>query len=431
MKLRNVALVTLLAGTAFASSALAAEPLKIWMRYGDNEKAVLEAFTKAFTEKTGIQLDVFLANLDFETRLARAAVGGTLPDVILNDATAMGQMNEMGILKEIDRASIEGGDKLLDVSWDSMRAPDGKYYGVPFSAQAFGLFVRKDWREKLGYPVPKTWDDLYELAKAFTTKDPDGNGKDDTYGYVMALSPTRGYASWFLSDLIWQSGGEFLASKNGGFASSLATPEVERAIGYARKMVCDGYAQPGAITSTTGETTPVFNSGQAGIYRSGPYHIAAFDKEPGKDKFEVIPPPAGPAGVAELAEGTSAFITAGTQNEAAAKTFIAFLVSKEGQEIGMGSLSPNAQPIVRLSVNKDVNTGEVYKDPRWETFAQLYATSAHYFPQVPNWQPIRQMTADGFNAILSDCSSDIGAELKTLDETVDQELARQNVLAND
>ncbi|MBP0649648.1 extracellular solute-binding protein, partial [Mycobacterium tuberculosis] len=165
-----------------------------------------------------------------------------------------------------------------------MRASDGKYYGVPFSAQAFAVFVRKDWREKLGLPVPQTWDDLYAMAKAFTEKDPDGNGKKDTYGYVMPLSTTRGYATWFLADLIWQAGGDFMAAKNGGFVSTLATPQVEKAVAFARKMVCDGYAQPAAITSTTGDATPVFNSGQAGIYRSGPYHIAAFDKEPGKDK---------------------------------------------------------------------------------------------------------------------------------------------------
>lgn len=429
MKLAKIIVAAALASSALTATAGAAGTLKVWMRYGTNEAAVLEAFTKAFTEKTGITLDIFLANTDFETRLARAAVGGTLPDVLLNDAPAMGQMDEMGILKPVDRASIKGGDKIFDVSWDSMKARDGKYYGVPFSAQAFAVFVRKDWREKLGLAQPKTWDELYALSKAFTENDPDGNGKKDTYGYVMPLSTTRGYATWFLADLIWQAGGDFMAQKNGGFVSTLATPEVEKAIGFARKMVCDGYAQPGAITSTTGDTTPVFNSGQAGIYRTGPYHIAAMDKEPGKDKFEVIPAPAGPAGVAELAEGTAAFIMTGTKAEAEAKAFIEFLISKEGQEIGMGAKTPNAQPIVRLSVNKDVNTAEVYKDPRWETFAKLYSTNARYFPQVPNWQPIRQLTSEGFNAILSDCKSDIAAQLKKMDADVNKELALQKALA--
>ena len=428
MKKISKLLCLALLGSTMATSAFAADPLKIWMRYGDNEKGVLDALTSKFTEETGIKVDLFLANLDFETRLARAAVGNALPDLLINDVTAMGQMRGMGILKEIDRASIAGNENIYDVAWQSAQAPDGKYYGVPTSAQAFAVFERKDWREKLGYDIPKTWDDLYNLAKAFTEDDPDGNGKNDTYGYVMPLSTTRGYATWFLSDLIWQAGGQFMEKKGDKFVSSLATPQVAEALGFARKMICDGYAQPGAITATTGDTTPVFSSGQGGIYRSGPYHIAPLSKEPGADVLEVIPPPAGPNGQAELAEGEAIFMTASTQHEAEAKKFIEFLISKEGQEIGMG-LGIDSSPIVRLSVNKQIDTVKVRDSKLWGVFADLYGTTARYFPRVPNWKPIRQMTSDGFNAILSDCNSDIAAALPAIDETVNQELESQGVLA--
>ncbi|MBD8892210.1 ABC transporter substrate-binding protein [Roseibium litorale] len=414
---------------ALASTALAADPLKVWMRYGDNEKNVLDKITKDFTAKTGIEIDLFLANTDFETRLARAAVGGSLPDVVVNDATAMGQMLDMGILKEIDRSAIQGSDQLYDVAWQSVQSQDGKYYGVPTSAQAFAVFIRKDWREKLGYDVPKTWDELYELAKAFTEKDPDGNGKADTYGYVMPVSATRGYASWFLSDLIWQAGGEFLAKKENGYTSSLGTPEVAKAVSFARDFICNGYAQPSAITATTGDATPVFSSGQAGIYRSGPYHLAPFSKEPGRDKIEVVAPPAGPAGQAELAEGEAAFITVSSTQDDAARQFIEYLISAEGQENGM-AVGIDSSPIVRLPVNKTVNVAEVQPDKAWAIYADLYGKSGHYFPRVPNWKPIRQLTADGFNKILSDCSSDIAAGLAATDETVNAELANQGVKAD-
>ena len=415
-------------GSTMATSAFAADPLKIWMRYGDNEKGVLDALTSTFTEETGIEVDLFLANLDFESRLARAAVGNALPDLLINDVTAMGQMRGMGILKEIDRAAIAGNENIYDVAWQSAQAPDGKYYGVPTSAQAFAVFVRKDWREKLGYDIPETWEDLHNLAKAFTEEDPDGNGKADTYGYVMPLSTTRGYATWFMSDLIWQAGGQFMEKKGDKFVSSLATPEVAEALDFARTMICDGYAQPGAITATTGDTTPVFSSGQGGIYRSGPYHIAPLSKEPGADVIEVIAPPAGPNGQAELAEGEAIFMTASTEHEAEAKKFIEFLISKQGQEIGMG-LGIDASPIVRLSVNKTIDTVKVRDSKAWGVFADLYGTTAHYFPRVPNWKPIRQMTSDGFNTILSDCNSDIAAALPAIDDMVNQELDSQGVLA--
>ncbi|MDN3722434.1 extracellular solute-binding protein [Roseibium salinum] len=284
-------------------------------------------------------------------------------------------------------------------------------------------------RKKLGYDVPKTWDELYELARAFTEDDPDGNGQADTYGYVMPVSATRGYATWFLSDLIWQAGGQFLEQKGNGYTSSLGTPEVEKAVSFARDFICNGYAQPSAITATTGDATPVFSSGQAGIYRSGPYHLAPFSKEPGREVIEVIAPPAGPAGQGELAEGEAAFIMGSTEQEDAARQFIEYLISADGQKTGMAA-GIDSSPIVRLPVNKNVDVAEVQPDKAWATYAELYATSGHYFPRVPNWKPIRQMTADGFNRILADCSSDITAGLAEIDETVNAELAKQGVRAN-
>ncbi|SQI95012.1 extracellular solute-binding protein [Klebsiella oxytoca] len=86
--------------------------------------------------------------------------------------------------------------------------------------------------------------------------------------------------------------------------------------------------------------------------------------------------------------------------------------------------------MVRLPVNKNVDVKAVYQDARWETFARLYNEQGRYVPQIPNWTPVRQVAADGFNRIFADCSSDIAAELKTIDGKVNAELKKQNVLAN-
>ena len=49
-----------------------------------------------------------------------------------------------------------------------------------------GLGYRKDWAEKLGLGEPETVEDIYNMAKAFVTQDPDGNGID----IVQELSAT-------------------------------------------------------------------------------------------------------------------------------------------------------------------------------------------------------------------------------------------------
>jgi putative aldouronate transport system substrate-binding protein len=73
-----------------------------------------------------------------------------------------------------------------------------------------GLYYRKDWADKLGLDKPKNVDELYNLIKAFVKNDPDGNGKDDTYGLgqesylrlvFAALSPSFGLGNgWDVID---------------------------------------------------------------------------------------------------------------------------------------------------------------------------------------------------------------------------------------
>ena len=51
-----------------------------------------------------------------------------------------------------------------------------------YKAERKGIFIRKDWLENVGMEMPTTWEDLYNVAHAFTYDDPDGNGVKDTYG---------------------------------------------------------------------------------------------------------------------------------------------------------------------------------------------------------------------------------------------------------
>jgi putative aldouronate transport system substrate-binding protein len=61
----------------------------------------------------------------------------------------------------------------------------GVQYGLvepPPIPKREGYVICKDWLDKLGLKAPTTLDEMFEVAKAFTEKDPDGNGKNDTYG---------------------------------------------------------------------------------------------------------------------------------------------------------------------------------------------------------------------------------------------------------
>ena len=79
----------------------------------------------------------------------------------------LGTYQAQGWLRPVDQASVAGGANITPSTWNSVKGIDGKTYGVPFSRQAFATFIRKDWREKLHMPIPKTWDQLSALAKAW------------------------------------------------------------------------------------------------------------------------------------------------------------------------------------------------------------------------------------------------------------------------
>jgi multiple sugar transport system substrate-binding protein len=413
-------------GTAFAQQ----DPVRVWTRSSKDGRKTYDAIATAFTQKTGIPVEYFNATTDFEQRVARAAVANDLPDLIINDSGATGQFVQMGMLEAIDRSSFAGESDIHERAWEDAKGFDGRYYGVPTSAQAHVLFVRKDWREKLGLPIPQTWDDVANLALAFTTKDPDGNGRADTYGLVLPGSAQRGYAAWYFSSFLWQGGGEFVRMvRPGYFKGALDEPAAKKAGEYLHKLQCSlKVTQPGAINAPTQEANKSFISGQTGMYLSGPYHIALFDREPGHDKVEVVPAPAGPGGRAVLAGGELAYFPKAAKNKAAAKKFVEFLISPQGQTLGMKT-NGGGVAVVRLPINKRLEAASVHNDVRWQLVAQQYKDHGRTMPRIPNWTRMQQVIGEGLNSMLARCSVDIASALGQLNAQVNRELSAQRALA--
>ena len=399
--------------------------LQIWVRKppGSNTEKTDQALAAKFTAETGIPAKVTALFDDFETKLQQAAAQKHLPDIVINDTDRLGGMVKQGIVREVDKSALAGQADLTPTAWQAATGADGKVYGVPFSAQSFALFIRKDWREKVKLPLPASWADLDTLAKAFTTKDPDGDGKADTYGYVIPASTKRGYASWYLTSWLWSAGGDYFTGKK----PAVDSPQSLAAVTEFKKQFCtDKTVVPGAVTAETTQAHPLFESGKGGIYLTGPYNMARFDKNLGKDKYEVVPLPAGPGGKSQsLAEGENIYLMAGSADQAGQQKFAEFATSVAGQTLGMaGDTDGN---VVRLPVNSKVVMADVRTDTRWKVFADIYQSNARYAPAVPDWTPFRQASADTFNAIVADCASDPKAALAKLNQTFADELTKQGI----
>jgi putative aldouronate transport system substrate-binding protein len=140
-------------------------------------------------------------------------VAGTPPDLCMtygNDyITSWGDMGgifDMGPYIDtllVDLKAFLGPDPALpgrDLIRRNMNARTGEIFSIPgkrVSVARLNTFMRKDWLDKLGLPVPKTTDEFYETLLAFKEKDPGNVGKDRVIPYTMTRD-----ARWVAGSLL-------------------------------------------------------------------------------------------------------------------------------------------------------------------------------------------------------------------------------------
>jgi putative aldouronate transport system substrate-binding protein len=145
---------------------------------------------------------------------------------------------------------------------------NGKTYGIyrvrPLLRS--GIVIRKDWLAKLGLKEPKTVEDLYTVAKAFTEQDPDGNGKKDTYGLIIPKWP-GGYASASPYDVVetWFGAPNGWGERDGKLVPGFDTPEFLAADRWLRKWVSEGLVNPDFATLDSANWNDPFVQGKGGM----------------------------------------------------------------------------------------------------------------------------------------------------------------------
>ncbi|MFF4015982.1 ABC transporter substrate-binding protein [Streptomyces sp. NPDC001843] len=403
--------------------------LEVWTRSDPDSAVTYDRVFAAFTKKTGIKID-YQPVMNFDQQLQARASTKDLPDVMINDTALMGSYQSQGLLKPIVPGSVPGHGQISGQSWASTVGRDGKHYGIPYSRQAMTLMIRKDWLSKLGLKAPRTWQQMIDVAKAFATRDPDGDGKKDTYGIVAPASAQNGYAAWWGSSFLWQGGAKIIEPDGkGGYRPAMDSAAAVRTVTWMKdNLFCGvkGVVQPGAVTAVTGTATN-FQDGNAGMYMTGPYNITSFDGMLGKKKYEVVPAPAGPASPDVLAEGENVYFGAKSGKAKQEKALAAFLISPEGQRIAMTSVGGH-QPVVRIPTNTTLDAARVTGDKRWSVVQKAYETASEQFPNAPDFAPIKQDTADSLNALFTYCGSDVRSGLKELNDTLAGDLKDQDLL---
>jgi putative aldouronate transport system substrate-binding protein len=274
-------------------------------------------------EKLKITLDLVVmkgGNDDMNQKINTAAAANDLPDLFFVNRDAWYALVQQGMIAQVDDLlplmPTRTETHYSDPNRNRLVTIDGKMYGLPDPGQiptTDGLVIRKDWLDKLGLQMPKTVDELIAVAKAFTENDPDGNGKNDTYGFgaypEMAGVPENGLGRRF--DYIM---GAFGVSgvwdvTQDGFGLNVRKPGFLEALKVARQINVDGLVTPDWPTLKKDDFRAKWKQGQWGIMRenfaalSTKANYKDFDANNPTGEWVVLPPPTGPAGLSS--EGLS------------------------------------------------------------------------------------------------------------------------------
>ncbi|RKP51465.1 extracellular solute-binding protein [Cohnella endophytica] len=240
---------------------------------------------KAIEDRYNIEYNYIpVASGEYNNKLGVTLASGDVPDAVLFpylDAVYFSSINSGQFLPlesyMSDSAKYPNLAALPKDVMDSLKS-NGHIYGVPRLRGIPGatLVLRKDWLDKLGLQVPTTYDELYDVMKAFSEKDPDGNGKRDTYGLAAGVSNGFPFISLMAAMHAGPSVG-WVEDGQGGIVPGEFAPNNKLAVGYLAKLYKDGLIAPDFAIKKDAQIEDDFLLGKAGVV--GNWGYTAFNKD--------------------------------------------------------------------------------------------------------------------------------------------------------
>ncbi len=254
-----------------------------------------DQFFKEYEKQTGIKLEVTQPpHQQYYEKLKLAFATGDIPDIVEISAPDYVNYAQQGAFVPLDNYIKKSGVlKKGDPKYLYSGKVNGKTYGFPVdNGGGCVTYIRKDWLDKLGLKVPTNWDEMVEVMKAFTFKDPDGNGKNDTVGYTAP--GVNG--DLYLRDVLQNAVLDFTV-KGGKWVDGMAQPEFKKAMERFKRGYAEGIIDKEIFTNNTSTCRDKFYAGRVGIftYWSGTRAIEMEERVqqgPSGKSARVIPIPA-------------------------------------------------------------------------------------------------------------------------------------------
>lgn len=177
--------------------ASAESTVRFWYHF-DNADNPMSELVESFEAKNP-DIKIEAENIPWNSyydSLYTAIIGGNAPDAAMVKMFAQPRLIEMGALEPIGDRIAAWADKsdVQDNLYELTRAEDGSSYYLPIQYVVLYLYYRPDMFSELGLEVPATCDEFRAAAKALT-RDTDGDGRTDVYGFGLRGSK-GGHDHW-------------------------------------------------------------------------------------------------------------------------------------------------------------------------------------------------------------------------------------------
>ena len=419
-------LVMLLACVPFGAMAEGeATTITLWHMNGagaalDAMNTIVTNFNETIGKEKGIVVDMnYVAakqsgNTQSMEKLMAAVAAGEAPDIAFLDNFQIASWAAQNALTALDDL-MAGVGLTLDGMYDWAKEGSvyqGKTYSIPYNGDVRCLFVNLDMFEAAGLTVddvPRTIDELTEVAKKLTIEDEQGFVQAGIIPWNNAGKPIYTWG--------WAFGGQFYDKEKNEL--TVNAPEIIEAVQWEYDLASSfGLTKfrdwaNGIITGSG--ATDAFISGKVAMTVKRNDELYDINKYAPDMNLHIAPIPTKDAShTTTWAGGWGWTIPRGAKNPEAAIEFMKFAVNEESQTI-LATMTNS------LSSLKSVNEAVYTSNPQYETILEVLP-----FAQIRPSVPVGQLLWDSFNTVLNNVLYEIGtpeSELNALYESINDELS--------
>ena len=330
-------------------------------------------------------------------RITTLAVGGQMPDIFTNTPEFIAQADELGIAEDlrnlVDEAYLRGYDPnvLKEATYR------GKVLFLPWFTIPQGVLYRSDWLKETGLKPPATWEEFTKVAEAMT-KDLNGDGKPDRWGFAMLGSRNQSAGARFIYVLLTYGVDVLAKDSKGNWYTDLDSPRAVEALTMLANLHARGYVPPGVLETSYAEAYTQMALEKAGMMITGPHTVGAIlAMNPAlKGKLGSAPLPAAYRRATVL--GTYGFsVYSGSPYKKEAVEYLKFLFARQ-------NLLEFSRVTGRIPARVEATQAEEFDRAVFGAFVES-AQYAVAIPQVPIYGEVQVLAADALQRVISGAAS--------------------------